>query len=150
SKVIRPVYNVVFEEWYKTVEIDKGGRDKKTLHDKFSRFLPADTANYDDWDELFCSPSRLVANLVLDDGTRLFDLPHGQRFTALTRVNWRSTLAAKRTKTHREVHSLWGVYASIHRVVLLHVVLFLVLLFMAAEQDVTDLSPSVLGSGPWG
>ncbi|CAE8642268.1 unnamed protein product, partial [Polarella glacialis] len=119
------------QEWYKTVEIDKGGR--------------ADTANYDDWDELFCSPSRLVANLVLDDGTRLFDLPHGQRFTALTRVNWRSTLAAKRTKTHREVHSLWGVYASIHRVVLLHVVLFLVLLFMAAEQDVTDLSPSVLG-----
>ena len=34
------------------------------------------------------------------------------------------TLEAAETKTHREIHSLWGVFAATHRVVLLHLVLF--------------------------
>ena len=91
----------------------------------FSKPCPeADAANYDDWNELFCDPLRMADSLRLEDGTRLFDLPHQQRFGALGRVNWRRALAANMVKTHREVHSLWGVFASCHRVVLLHAVLF--------------------------
>ena len=62
----------------------------------------ADAANYDDWNELFCDPLRLAETLRLEDGTRLFELPHRQRFGALHRVNWRRALAANVVKTHRE------------------------------------------------
>ena len=34
------------------------------------------------------------------------------------------TLEAAETKTHREIHSLWGVFATTHRIVLVHLVLF--------------------------
>lgn len=34
------------------------------------------------------------------------------------------TLEAAETKTHREIHSLWGVFATTHRIVLLHLILF--------------------------
>eukprot|EP00434_Breviolum_minutum_P021258 symbB.v1.2.018753.t1/scaffold1508.1/size114708/12 len=41
AKIIRPIYNVIFEEWYLRVDIDAKGKDKKVLKDKFHRFLPA-------------------------------------------------------------------------------------------------------------
>lgn len=34
------------------------------------------------------------------------------------------TLEAAETKTHREIHSLWGVFATTHRIVLVHLILF--------------------------
>ena len=34
------------------------------------RFTKADTANYDDWNELFCDPIRMSDQLRLEDGTR--------------------------------------------------------------------------------
>jgi len=148
AKITRPIYNVVFEEWYVKVDVDpKNQRDKKVLKEDLHRFLPADTANYDDWNELFCDPARMAKRLVLDDGSRLFDMPHERRFGQLHRVDWRRVLAASGVKTHREVHSLWGVFASIHRVVLLHAVLFVLLLLMATENEVPAMSTSgtVLG-----
>ena len=42
----------------------------------------------------------------------------------LSRVVGQVTLEAAETKTHREIHSLWGVFAATHRVVLLHLILF--------------------------
>lgn len=147
AKIIRPIYNVIFEEWYLRVDVDaKTGKDKKVLRDKFHRFLPVDTANYDDWNELFCDPIRMSDQLRLEDGTRLFDLPHEHRFAALHRVNWRRALAANMVKTHREVHSLWGVFASIHRVILLHAVLFLALLLIAVENELPTMTSAVIGS----
>lgn len=44
--------------------------------------------NAEDWNEFFCDPSRMVEGLLLQDGTRLFDLPHERRFLALPRVDW--------------------------------------------------------------
>ncbi|CAJ1360847.1 unnamed protein product [Effrenium voratum] len=76
----------------------------------------------------------MADRICLDDGTRLFELPHEHRFAALHRVNWRRALAANMVKTHREVHSLAGVFASIHRVVLLHMVLFVMLLLIASAR----------------
>ncbi|CAJ1416044.1 unnamed protein product [Effrenium voratum] len=125
SKVIRPIYNVVFDEWYQYVDIDANNqKDKKKLKPGLENFLPPDVANYDDWNEFFCDPARMMEGILLQDGTRLFDLPHDRRFLALPRVDWQVTLEAAETKTHREIHSLWGVFASTHRIVLLHLVLF--------------------------
>jgi len=126
SKIVRPLYNVVFDEWYDNVDVNKSnGRDTKKLHANFENFLPPDVANYDDWNEFFCSPTRLAEGLLLMNGTLLFDLPHDRRFNALSRVDWHVSLQAAEVKTHRELHSLWGVFATTHRVWLVHAVLFL-------------------------
>eukprot|EP00933_Yihiella_yeosuensis_P040353 TRINITY_DN34639_c0_g1_i1.p1 TRINITY_DN34639_c0_g1~~TRINITY_DN34639_c0_g1_i1.p1 ORF type:complete len:1965 (+),score=368.55 TRINITY_DN34639_c0_g1_i1:571-5895(+) len=125
SSIVRPIYNVVFDEWYEHVDVDQSNqKDKKKLHPGLDDFLPPDVANYDDWNELFCDPSRMVEGILLQDGTHLFDLPHNCRFAALSRVDWQVSLEAAETKTHREVHSLWGAFATTHRVWLLHLVLF--------------------------
>jgi len=127
SSVIRPIYNAIFEEWYDFVDVDSGNqRDKKKLHADYENYLPPDVANYDDWNELFSDPERLVRGVLLTDGSRLFEQPRGRRFAALARVDWRATLQAANTKTHREVHSLWGVFGSTHRVWLVHALLFVV------------------------
>lgn len=125
AKVVRPIYNVVFDELYDCVEVDKqDGKDLKKMRRGFDTYLPPDAANYDDWNEFFCDPQRLSQGLVLDDGSQLFDKPHGHRFAMLHRVDWATSLNRYETKTHREVHSLWGVFASTHRVWLLHAAMF--------------------------
>lgn len=145
SKIIRPIYNVVFDEWYQYVDIDHNSqKDKKKLKPGLDNFLLPDVANYDDWNEFFCDPSRMVEGLLLQDGTRLFDLQHERRFLALARVDWQVTLEAAETKTHREIHSLWGVFAATHRVVLLHLVLF----FAGVCAVAGDPEPSADGNVP--
>lgn len=124
ARVIRPIYNAVFDEWYSGVHVDDKGKDVKVMHKGFEAFLPADAANYDDWNELFCDHRRLIKQLQLKDGSSLFALPPRQRFAALASVDWRRSLRATDTKTHREVHSFWGVFAATHRVWLAHAVLF--------------------------
>ncbi|CAE8697970.1 unnamed protein product [Polarella glacialis] len=135
---LQRVEAVIFDEWYENVvDVDKSnGKDKKKLHPGLEKFLPPD------WNELFCDPARLVAGLLLQDGTRLFDLPHGQRFAALPRMDWQVSLEAAETKTHRELHSLWGVFASTHRIWLLHAVLF-----FAGICTVTGDAPVLAGGG---
>ncbi|CAE8613004.1 unnamed protein product [Polarella glacialis] len=127
SKIIRPIYNIVFDEWYERVEVDqKTGKDLKKLRAGYAAYLPPDVANYDDWNELFCDPERLVEGVLLEDGTKLFDKLPCHRFAALRAVDWAVTLDCFETKTHREVHSLWGVFATTHRVWLVHAILFFV------------------------
>jgi len=149
SKIIRPIYNVIFDEWYEHVEVEKKKdnkwHDKKKIRAGFEAFLPPDAANYDDWDELFCDPERLARTLRLNNGKKLFDLPHAQRFAALPQVDWQASLDAVQTKTHREIHSLWGVFASTHRVWLLHAVLFLCSVCWIAEEPAP-----VQGQDGWG
>lgn len=122
-------------------EVKTKGKDAKKLHEGFDSFLPPDTANYDDWNELFSSPERLTRSLLLrgtsDD--KLFDLNHHQRFAALGRVDWQASLAG--AKTHRELHSWWGAFASTHRIWLLHTLAFALLVCAATTQDLQSESP---------
>eukprot|EP00928_Gymnodinium_smaydae_P041493 TRINITY_DN28077_c0_g4_i1.p1 TRINITY_DN28077_c0_g4~~TRINITY_DN28077_c0_g4_i1.p1 ORF type:complete len:1952 (-),score=281.40 TRINITY_DN28077_c0_g4_i1:28-5328(-) len=141
SKIVRPIYNVVFNEWYDRVEGTGAQKDKKVLRSGFENYLPADVANYDDWDELFLDPPRLVEQLVLADNTAFYDLPVGDRFAALHSVDWPRSLS--RVKTHREVHSLWGVFAATHRIVLLHVLMFMSGIFMMSDMRTKDLGSHI-------
>mmetsp|Transcript_10441 Transcript_10441/g.36655 ORF Transcript_10441/g.36655 Transcript_10441/m.36655 type:complete len:1882 (-) Transcript_10441:161-5806(-) len=136
AKVVRPIYIAIFDEWYDRVEVDAtDGRDVKKLREGFDTFLPPDVSNYDDWNEMFCNPERLAQGLVLDDGTPLFEHSHVQRCASLHRVDWAASLHAYATKTHREVHSLLGVFATTHRIWLLHAVLFFVGMMLQFEND---------------
>jgi len=158
SEVIRPIYNVVFDACYDAVNVNPNNKDAKKLRAGLEAFLPADVPNYDDWNELFCNPKRLVEGLQLNNGEGLlFDLPHEKRFAALRRVDWKASLASDKTKTHREVHSIWGLYASTHRVWLVHALLFLVLVVFVTTDGVHNqvwpmdgtLSVPVGGMSPW-
>ena len=51
--VVRPICRVIFEEHYVAVKVKADGKDDKKLRPTFDRYLPADVANYDDWNELF-------------------------------------------------------------------------------------------------
>jgi len=132
SKVIRPLYNVVFHEWYDRVEGAGNAKDKKVLREGFEDFLPADVANYDDWNELFLNPLDLSECLVLSNGDKLFDHDPQVRFGLLYRMDWVGSLCD--SKTHREVHSLWGVFAATHRIVLLHTTLFFAAMVLSADR----------------
>lgn len=115
---------------------EKSGKDIRQLREGFQNFLPADACNYDDWNELFCDPARLAKNAVLVDGSKLFDLPPGRRFAALHRVDWQASLAD--AKTHREIHSWWGVFASSHRVWLLHELIFGAVVVWTSSQSLSE------------
>jgi len=142
ARVVRPVYNVVFDELYVSVDV-KNQRDAKKLRDGFDAYLPGDVANYDDWNELFSDPARLREALVLKRGVPLFDYDHGQMFRLLLEVDWEVSLQARTAKTHNELHSLWGVFASTHRVCLLHEVMFLLSLCAVAPD------PPAAAEGEW-
>jgi hypothetical protein len=136
SKVIRPIYNNVFDEWYGEM-----GAKKPSLHPGYENFLPADVSNYDDWDELFLDPPRMTSMLVLRQGTPLYELGAGERFANLHDMDWGKSLNS--AKTHREVHSLWGVFAATHRIVLLHMVLFFTGVVLMAEKPPAPMNSDV-------
>lgn len=137
THIVRPIYAVIFDENYKVVEVkkdDKGfWKDKQVLKDECQKFMPADCANYDDWNELFRDVPRLVETLVLKDGSKLFDLPHDERFHALPYVDWVTSLAG--AKTHREVHSIWGVFVTTHRVWFIHLILYVLAVWWVSDPS---------------
>merc|ERR1719330_2060235 len=104
-----------------------GKNDRPVLKDNFRKFLPPDAANYDDWDELFYDPNVLSRGLVIGEDSAdalLFQTAHDERFAMLPKVNWAWSLHQSQTKTHREVHSLGGFWATTHRIWLLHALCF--------------------------
>jgi 1,3-beta-glucan synthase len=138
AQIIRPIYNAVFDENYEEVGVDtKTGKDVKVLREGCGKFLPADCCNYDDWNELFCNVEALLQAIVLtDDSDRLSKASWRDRFALLPHVNWQ--LSLKAAKTHREVHSMWGVYAATHRVWFLHGLMFSLSLFWISARETTS------------
>ncbi|CAK0806500.1 unnamed protein product [Prorocentrum cordatum] len=68
ARIVRPMYNSIFDEWYDKVDVHPGNqKDVKKLRDGFDAYLPGNVANYDDWNELFCDPARLAEGLLLQE-----------------------------------------------------------------------------------
>ncbi|CAJ1419139.1 unnamed protein product [Effrenium voratum] len=135
AKIVRPIYHVVFEEHYKEVKLagteatpEQSRKDDKKLKDGFDRYLPPDCPNHDDWNELFQDMPRL--HEALED---LLSLPSTQRYQGLKQVDWH--VALQDTKTHRELHSFWGVFAATHRLWFLHLLLFLLSMFWVSSRN---------------
>jgi len=142
NAIIRPIYNIVFDEWYGEMDLAK---DRPKLKDGYTAFLPPDAANYDDWNELFYDPYQLSHGLVLRGGDKmLFESPHSERFALLPSVDWAFSLHHTHTKTHREVHSLWGIFASTHRIWLCHAIVFFLDFFTVAPSiPLEDIEPMI-------
>eukprot|EP00930_Biecheleria_cincta_P026993 TRINITY_DN18968_c0_g1_i1.p1 TRINITY_DN18968_c0_g1~~TRINITY_DN18968_c0_g1_i1.p1 ORF type:complete len:2088 (+),score=306.21 TRINITY_DN18968_c0_g1_i1:71-6334(+) len=142
--VVRPMYNTIFYQFYAHV---KGGGGKKLLavHEKH---LMADCENYDDWNEFFNNPELLKTQLK--EG-----MPEGQEFTQydhFPKVDWFKVLSnpeeGKGLKTHRELHSWWGVYRSCHRVYFLHFVLYFFLLWEVCSSNSRSPKNLLAGRSP--
>lgn len=142
ARMVRPIYNLVFDEWYDCVDFKRISAAERasgvvhefreklpTFHRGFEAFLPPDIANYDDWNEFFASATRLRRGMP-----RLFESEHGKRFAILQEFNLTKMLNSSKTKTHREVHSLWGVFASTQRIWLLHSLLFFTAICIVAGE----------------
>lgn len=156
SRMIRPSYNCIFDEWYqglefKTISIEDRAngvlpdvREKlPTFHRGFEAFLPPDVCNYDDWNEFFADPKRLRQGMQ-----RLFEAEHGKRFALFQELNLQKILSSQKTKSHREVHSFWGVFATTHRIWLLHSLLFFAALCVVAGEPEDDSEETLAGHGP--
>lgn len=93
-EIIRPIYHVVFNEHYDRVAIKYDRKDNnKPLDDKklrkgYDTYLPADSANYDDWNELVMDIDRLLEPLgFLRDiqPNRLYGQCTGTKYFAMRR-----------------------------------------------------------------
>eukprot|EP00435_Cladocopium_sp_Y103_P005667 s2718_g1.t2 len=143
-EILRPIYHVVFNEHYDRVAIKYDEKDNnKPLDDKklrkgYDTYLPADSANYDDWNELVMDVDRLL-ELELDDGLQPFGFLRSIRrdrlYGQLRDVPWKEVLCNAKVKTHRELHSWWGVFAATHRLWFLHLLLFLLCIFWASDKN---------------
>eukprot|EP00929_Paragymnodinium_shiwhaense_P085473 TRINITY_DN45873_c0_g1_i1.p1 TRINITY_DN45873_c0_g1~~TRINITY_DN45873_c0_g1_i1.p1 ORF type:complete len:2183 (-),score=378.87 TRINITY_DN45873_c0_g1_i1:228-6776(-) len=111
----------------------KSKKDTKELRQGFENFMPPDMPNYDDWNEVFNDEATLKEKLVMANGHKLYELPLSSRFAALAYVDWHGSLS--NLKTHREVHSWWGVFASIHRVIFLHALAFILIVTAVCTEE---------------
>eukprot|EP00913_Durusdinium_trenchii_P003777 g3498.t1 len=148
SRMIRPSYKVIFDDeiWSRsrggpavTLGVSRGSQDRAsgvgpeereklpTFHTGYEAFLPPDAANYDDWNEFFANVGLLRRGMA-----RLFESEHPKRFAVFQEFNLSKMLSSQKTKTHREVHSFWGV------IWLLHTLLFFTGLCVVAEEPKDD------------
>jgi hypothetical protein len=79
----------------------RDGKDRKELRKGYDTYLPADAANYDDWNELFQDVERLVEALPF-----LKVIQPSQLYAQLATVDWQEALHNAKVKTHRhrELH----------------------------------------------
>ena len=76
-------------------------------------------------------------------------LAHRDSSTQLTRLQVDWTESLRGSKTHRELHSMWGLFASTHRVWFLHILMFALSMFWVARDDLPDDAVPLSGGGVW-
>ena len=118
--VLRCVHIVFFFGTCFGIQVTVGGskRDAKQLLPYCEKLIPSDAPNHDDWNELFNEPAKLEDKLIFNDGSNFFMSDPVERFGVLDKVEWTESLRG--SKTHRELHTMWGLFASTHRVWFFH------------------------------
>ncbi|EMD38542.1 glycosyltransferase family 48 protein [Gelatoporia subvermispora B] len=109
ESVIKPLYCFMRDQGYEVVE-GKFVRKEKD-HDQI--------IGYDDINQLFWYPEGL-AKIVLQDNTRLIDIPPAQRYTKFSRIAWNRVFF----KTFFEKRSIAHLLVNFNRVWILHVAVY--------------------------
>ncbi|KAJ2919772.1 hypothetical protein MD484_g740, partial [Candolleomyces efflorescens] len=107
--VIQPLYRFVRDQIYEVVEGKFVRREKD--HESI--------IGYDDVNQTFWYPEG-IANIVLDDKTRIIDLPPQQRFMKFEKIDWNSALF----KTYYEKRSFGHLLVNFNRIWVIHIALF--------------------------
>ncbi|KAI0311204.1 1-3-beta-glucan synthase [Amylostereum chailletii] len=107
--VIKPLYRFIRDQGYEVIDNKFVRRERD--HDKI--------IGYDDVNQLFWYPEG-IARIVLQDKTRLVDLPPAQRFMRFDRVDWNRAFF----KTYYEKRSFGHLLVNFNRIWVIHVAVY--------------------------
>ncbi|TFK29456.1 1,3-beta-glucan synthase [Coprinopsis marcescibilis] len=107
--VIKPLYRFIRDQGYEVVDGKFVRREKDH----------ADIIGYDDVNQLFWYPEG-IARIVLNDKSRLIDLPASQRFTKFDRIDWNRAFF----KTYYEKRSFGHLLVNFNRIWVIHIAVF--------------------------
>lgn len=109
NEVISPLYQYCRDQGY---EIDDGKYVRRERdHSK--------VIGYDDINQLFWYPEG-IERIVLQDKSRLVDVPPAERFTKLKDVNWKKVFF----KTYKETRSWFHMLVNFNRIWIIHMTTF--------------------------
>lgn len=107
--VIRPLYRFIRDQSYEVV--DGSFVKKERDHDR--------TIGYDDVNQLFWYPEG-IAKIVLNDKTRLVDIPPSQRFMKFDKIEWIRVF----DKTYYERRSFFHLLVNFNRIWVIHITMY--------------------------
>ncbi|KAI9296955.1 1,3-beta-glucan synthase [Neoconidiobolus thromboides FSU 785] len=116
-KVVTPLYQFVRDQSFEKIN----GKYFKRERDH------ANIIGYDDVNELFWSKSG-IERIILEDKTKLIDLPYDQRFENIEKVVWKKAFY----KTYKERRTCLHLLTNFNRIWVFHFVMFYYYLFANA------------------
>ena len=109
NNVITPLYQYIRDQGY---EISQG---KYVRREKDHN----DVIGYDDINQLFWYPQG-IERIVLQDKTRLIDVPQSQRYFKFNQVEWKKVFF----KTYKETRSWFHMATNFNRIWIIHITIF--------------------------
>ncbi|KAI9830262.1 MAG: hypothetical protein M1819_005789 [Sarea resinae] len=109
NEVITPLYNYCRDQCYEISEGKYVRRERD--HNQ--------VVGYDDMNQLFWYPEG-IERIVMEDKSRLVDIPPAERYTKLKDVNWNKVFF----KTYRETRSWFHMIINFNRVWIIHITMF--------------------------
>jgi 1,3-beta-glucan synthase len=109
NNVVTPLYHYCRDQGYEIYEgkYVRRERDHKNI------------IGYDDMNQLFWYPEG-IERIVLNDKSRLVDVPPAERYTKLQEVNWNKVFF----KTYKETRSWFHLLVNFNRIWIIHVTMF--------------------------
>ncbi|KAJ7507394.1 1,3-beta-glucan synthase [Mycena galericulata] len=107
--VVRPLYRFIRDQGYEVVD----GKFVRRERDH------EDIIGYDDVNQLFWYPEG-IARIVLQDKTRLVDIPPAQRFMRFDRIDWNRAFF----KTYYEKRSFGHLLVNFNRIWVIHIAMY--------------------------
>lgn len=109
NTIITPLYNYLRDQGY---EISGGVYVRRELD--HNRII-----GYDDCNQLFWYPEG-IERIILEDKSKLVDLPPPERYLKLKEVNWKKVFF----KTYKETRSSWHMITNFNRIWIIHVTMW--------------------------
>lgn len=109
NTIITPIYMFIRDQGYQIIEGKYVRRERD--HNK--------VIGYDDINQLFWYPEG-IQRIVLEDGTRLVDIPVEERFPKLRDVEWSNVFF----KTYLETRSWFHMVTNFNRIWIIHITMF--------------------------
>ncbi|KAK8117859.1 uncharacterized protein PG998_006140 [Apiospora kogelbergensis] len=109
NNVITPIYQYCRDQGY---EISNGVYVRRERDH-------AQIIGYDDCNQLFWYPEG-IERIVLEDKSKLVDVPPAERYLKLKDVNWKKCFF----KTYKEVRSYWHILVNFNRIWIIHLSMF--------------------------
>jgi 1,3-beta-glucan synthase len=109
ANIITPIYKYIRDQGYEVLDGKYVRREKD--HNE--------VIGYDDVNQLFWYPQG-IERIVLQDKTRLIDIPAGQRYFKFNQVEWKKIFF----KTYRETRSWFHMATNFNRIWIIHITVF--------------------------